>query len=276
MISLIVSFVMQAGCLDFTNLALLLDIFKLSKLLYEIGHAADALKEIRECLKLDPEHKLCFPFYKKIKKIDKFIADAENSKNSNDYENCIASAEKVLKNEKEVPMIVFSANQLLCSCSVKSDKFSDAITYCNAALKIDKDPSTLCDLAEALIGEELYDDAIRSYQEAMEIDENLQRAKEGVERAKRLQKQSERRDYYKILGVTRSATKQEVVKAYRKMALKWHPDNFATNENERKIAEKKFIDIAAAKEVLTDPEKRAQFDNGKLLLRKLLLFSLLT
>lgn len=44
---------------------------------------------------------------------------------------------------------------------------------------------------------------------------------------------------------------------------KWHPDNFATNESEKKIAEKKFIDIAAAKEVLTDPEKRAQFDNGE-------------
>lgn len=231
--------------------------------MYELGHAADALKEIRECLKLDPEHKLCFPFYKKIKKVDKFIGDAQLHQENKDFESCIASAEKVLKNEKDVRMIVFGATQLLCSCSVKSDKFSDAITYCKDALKIEKDPHTLCDLAEALIGEEMYDDAIRSYQEAVEIDENSQRAKEGIERAKRLQKQAEKRDYYKILGVTRSATKQEVVKAYRKMAQKWHPDNFAQNESEKKIAEKKFIDIAAAKEVLTDPEKRAQFDNGK-------------
>lgn len=230
--------------------------------MYEIGHAADALKEIRECLKLDPEHKQCFPFYKKIKKVDKFIGDAQIHQENKDYEACIASAEKVLKNEQEVQMIIFGANQLLCSCSVKSDKFADAITYCNAALKIEKDPHTLCDLAEALIGEDMFDDAIRTYQDAITLDENLQRAKEGIERAKRLQKQAEKRDYYKILGVTRSATKQEVVKAYRKMAQKWHPDNFAQNESERKIAEKKFIDIAAAKEVLTDPEKRAQFDNG--------------
>lgn len=40
---------------------------------------------------------------------------------------------------------------------------------------------------------------------------------------------------------------------FRKMAQKWHPDNFQLNESEKKIAEKKFIDIAAAKEVLTDP-----------------------
>ena len=162
-------------------------------------------------------------------------------------------------------MIIFGANQYLCSCYGKSDKYTDAITHCNAALKIEKDPSILCDLAEALLGEEMYDDAVRSYQDALELDENLQRAKEGIERAKRLQKQAEKRDYYKILGVTRSATTKEITKAYRKMAQKWHPDNFAMNESERKIAEKKFIDIAAAKEVLTDPEKRAQFDNGTLI-----------
>lgn len=228
-----------------------------------MGHAADALKEIRECLKLDPEHKLCFPFYKKIKKVDKFIGDAQIAQEEKDFESCLSSAEKVLKNEKEVRMIIFGANQLLCSCSVKQDKYADAITYCNKALEIEKEPHTLCDLADALVGEEMYDDGVRTYQEALEIDENLQRAKEGIERAKRLQKQAEKRDYYKILGVGRGATKQEITKAYKKMAQKWHPDKFSGNESERKMAEKKFIDIAAAKEVLTDPEKRAQFDNGE-------------
>jgi DnaJ homolog subfamily C member 3 len=249
---------MQDGSDDLTT-----HIFNLSKLLYDLGHAADSLKEIRECLKLDPEHKLCFPFYKKVKKIDKFVGDAEAHRENKEYQECVSSAEKIIKNEKEVPMIIFTGNQLLCSCSVKGSKFSDAITYCNEALKTEKDPSTLCDLAEALIGEEMYDDGIRSYQEALEMDENLQRAKEGIERAKRLQKQAETRDYYKILDVPRTATTKEITKAYRKMAQKWHPDNFAQNESERKIAEKKFIDIAAAKEVLTDAEKRAQFDNGR-------------
>lgn len=50
----------------------------------------------------------------------------------------------------------------------------------------------------------------------------------------------------------RNAKKQEIIKAYRKLALQWHPDNFQ-NEEEKKKAEKKFIDIAAAKEVLSDP-----------------------
>lgn len=58
------------------------------------------------------------------------------------------------------------------------------------------------------------------------------------------------------LHFSRNANKQEIIKAYRKLAQQWHPDNFQS-EDEKKEAEKRFIDIAAAKEVLTDPgEKR--------------------
>lgn len=50
----------------------------------------------------------------------------------------------------------------------------------------------------------------------------------------------------------RNAGKPEILKKFRKLAAKWHPDRFSDPE-EKKKAEKKFIDIAAAKEVLTDP-----------------------
>lgn len=103
--------------------------------------------------------------------------------------------------------------------------------------------------------------AIHDYHSALEMDENMQRAKEGLEKAKGRQKQAERRDYYKILNVSRKATKNEIVKAYRQAAKKWHPDNFQGDD--KKIAEKKFVDIAAAKEVLTDEKKRQQFDAGE-------------
>ena len=59
----------------------------------------------------------------------------------------------------------------------------------------------------------------------------------------------------------RNASKKEITKAYRKLAAEWHPDRYDGKEKEE--AEKKFIDIAAAKEVLTDPEKRQKFDNGE-------------
>lgn len=99
------------------------------------------------------------------------------------------------------------------------------------------------------------------FRKAANIDERSTRAKDGFDKAERLKKQSKKRDYYKILGVSRHATKKEITKAYRKKASKWHPDQYQGDE--KKKAEKMFIDIAAAKEVLTDPEKRQKFDNGE-------------
>ncbi len=64
------------------------------------------------------------------------------------------------------------------------------------------------------------------------------------------------RDYYKILGVDKSATKEEIGKAFRKLAVKYHPDKNPDN----KAAEEKFKEITEAHEVLADPEKRKKYD----------------
>ncbi|OBS76539.1 hypothetical protein A6R68_17014, partial [Neotoma lepida] len=161
--------------------------YKISTLYYQLGDHELSLSEVRECLKLDQDHKRCFAHYKQVKKLNKLIESAE----------------------------------------------------------------------------ELIRDGRRNdYEAAQEHNENDQQIREGLEKAQRLLKQSQKRDYYKILGVKRNAKKQEIIKAYRKLALQWHPDNFQ-NEEEKKKAEKKFIDIAAAKEVLSDPEMRKKFDDGE-------------
>ncbi|MFQ5981117.1 MAG: DnaJ C-terminal domain-containing protein [Candidatus Heimdallarchaeota archaeon] len=67
------------------------------------------------------------------------------------------------------------------------------------------------------------------------------------------------RDYYEVLGVQRGAGASEIKKAYRKAALKWHPDRFKT-EKEKKIAEDRFKEIGEAYAVLSDPKKKQMFD----------------
>src|ERR1035437_3430030 len=65
------------------------------------------------------------------------------------------------------------------------------------------------------------------------------------------------KDYYKILGVEKNASVAEIKKAYRKLAVKYHPDKDPNN----KAAEEKSKDINEANDVLSDPEKRKKYDD---------------
>src|SRR2546423_14248452 len=63
-------------------------------------------------------------------------------------------------------------------------------------------------------------------------------------------------DYYKVLGINKNATTDEIKKAYRKLARKFHPD---LNPNDKE-ANKKFQQVNEANEVLSDPDKRKKYD----------------
>ena len=71
----------------------------------------------------------------------------------------------------------------------------------------------------------------------------------------------EKKDYYDLLGVEKTASENDIKKAYRKLAMKYHPDKFSNaSEKEKKEAEEKFKEINEAYQVLSDADKRAKYD----------------
>ena len=72
---------------------------------------------------------------------------------------------------------------------------------------------------------------------------------------------ADKRDYYEVLGLQKGASADDIKGAYRKAALKWHPDRWVSGtDEEKKTAETKFKEASEAYSVLSDPDKKAKYD----------------
>ena len=102
-----------------------------------------------------------------------------------------------------------------------------------------------------------FEEAVRDYERVHKMDRSNFEFRQLLNQAKHELKKSLRKDYYKILGVDRNANEEEIKKAYRKLALKFHPD-----KNKESDAEEKFKEIAEAYEVLSDKTKKNKYDHS--------------
>lgn len=109
---------------------------------------------------------------------------------------------------------------------------------------------------------EQYEDAVRDYEKVCKMDKNKENSRL-LQDAKLELKKSKRKDYYKILGITKNASNDEIKKAYKKRALVHHPDRHSHAEPEvQKEEEHKFKEIGEAYSVLSDPKKKSRYDSG--------------
>lgn len=108
----------------------------------------------------------------------------------------------------------------------------------------------------------MYEEAKYDFQKVKDAEPSNRDAVNSLEEAKKLEKQAKKRDYYKILDLKPDASENDIRKAYKKLALKWHPDRNNESEEQKKMAEKTFRDINDAYSVLSDAKKKQQYDSG--------------
>lgn len=108
-----------------------------------------------------------------------------------------------------------------------------------------------------------HDEAVRDFEFLCKRDRSSEN-EATLKEAKRLQKLAKRKDYYKILGLAKSANGEDIKKAYRKAAMLHHPDRHAqADEAVRQEEEQIFKEVGEAYSVLSDTRKRTRYDNGQ-------------
>ncbi|KAJ3122256.1 hypothetical protein HK100_012071 [Physocladia obscura] len=257
------------------------------------SHSLDhVVKVLANALTYDPDNKRARVFLKKIKSLEAAKKEGNEAYGAANWELAESKYNAWLQDDTVggvVRVKVLSNRAMVFS---KIGRHTACINDCKAAIDLltrlsfpsnlnnssNADPSN-SDLAssthsslflklhlrraDSYLKQESYEDAVRDYTVAAEIKPNDREITNALARAKQAEKAAKRKDYYKILGVDRSADDGAIKKAYRKLALLYHPDKQASlPEEERASCDTKFKEVSEAYSVLSDPQKKQMFDSG--------------
>jgi len=229
---------------------------------YMLGDLAMAVTHLREGLKQDPEHKICKKLHKKVRNLQRRTNNGDEDYEAGNYEDAASAFAGALKVDPDHRLFAHDLNIKLSKSYIGAKNGADAITACDAALQVDGqsvDAFLLRGDAKAL--QEDFEGSLNDYKQAKQHRADDRSIDEKIQKGQRVLEQSKRKNYYKILGVKRAATKPQIKRAYRKLALKYHPDK--VKESEKEKSEKVFRDVAEAYTVLFDDEVRQRYDNGE-------------
>jgi len=236
---------------------------------YETGDHEMAARHVAEALQSDPDHQPSRALHKTLSSLRKLHEQTKKHLQAGKHAEALKAANEALGVAPEHQVF----NKILwterCRAEIGLGKIREAKQSCGEAARIDGgyiEPRLVIAKAISDRAEETsdFEDALRSWNDALQVDNNNNEAKEGHQRAQAALEQSKKKNYYKILGVPRNADKAAIKKAYRKLALELHPDRHAELEgDDKKRMESKFADVGEAYEVLTDDELRRKYDLGE-------------
>jgi DnaJ family protein C protein 3 len=238
-----------------------------ARIFNRMGAVDAARAHIRQCLTVDQEFEDCVRMHKQLKAYERQKRLVQEFRDNRQWADALAAIDEAFAVDPEGP----ESNAFLrrrCELHYPLRQAEEGLRACDAAIAAEGDSPNLADVylqrADYHLLLEDLDAAERDIAKARGLDPRSRAVHDKEQNLARLRKISERKDYYRILGVPRTASEKDIKSAYRKLAMQWHPDKTQDlSAEERERAEVLFRDIAEAKEVLCDEEKRGKYDRGE-------------
>ncbi|KAL6447496.1 hypothetical protein ACFW04_000011 [Cataglyphis niger] len=223
-----------------------------------------AFTHFQQVLRLAPDHAKALEIYKRAKCLKKKKEEGNAAFKREQYQEAYNLYNEALTIDPHNIMTNAKLHFNKATVAAKLGRLSESITECSEALKLNENYlKALLKRATIYMDLEEYEEAVRDLEKACKMDKNNRETKRLLAKAKLLLRKSKRKDYYKILGIDKNASTEDIKKAYRKRALDHHPDRHANaSEGEKREQEKKFKEVGEAYGILSDPKKRSRYDRG--------------
>ncbi|XP_037579976.1 dnaJ homolog subfamily C member 7 isoform X2 [Dermacentor silvarum] len=223
-----------------------------------------ALQHFQQVLRLAPDHPKASAAYKKARLLKSKKDEGNEAFNRGNFQeafNIYTSALEVDPSNKLANSKLYFNRATVCS---KLNKLNQTVEDCTTAISLNEDYlKAYLRRAKTYMDLEMYDEAVRDYERILRKDHTREN-KRLLDHAKLELKKSKRKDYYKVLGIPKDATVDDIKKAYRKRALLHHPDRHSNaSEDMKREQEKKFKELGEAYNILSDPKKRMRYDEGR-------------
>ncbi|XP_068986287.1 dnaJ homolog subfamily C member 7 isoform X2 [Bombus flavifrons] len=222
-----------------------------------------ALAHFQQVLRLAPDHAKALEIYKRAKNLKKKKEEGNAAYEMEQYLKAYQLYTEALTIDPQNIVTNAKLHFNKATVAAKLNRLNESVTECTEALKLDgKYLKALLRRAASYMELEKYEKAVRDLEKAYKMDKSSDNKRLLME-AKLALKKSKRKDYYKILGIDKNASTDDIKKAYRKRAMVHHPDRHPNaTEGEKKEQEKKFKEVGEAYGILSDPKKRSRYDSG--------------